>query len=80
MSDRPNWYPETGPERRARRSHRFRAARVWIVVIGIIFAVLFFMGGPFVYGPRCSSGVRVDTATGQQSLQTQCHQVRGWRP
>ena len=80
MSDRLNWYPETGPERRARRSHRFRTARVWIVVVGAVLAVLFFMGGPFNQGQRCTSSVRVDSSSGQQAVHMECHQVRGWRP
>ena len=80
VSDRPNWYSETGPERRARRHHRFHAARAWISVLGILALVLAYFGGPFVHGQRCTTGTHLDSATGIATVQTECHQVHSWRP
>jgi uncharacterized membrane protein YfbV (UPF0208 family) len=80
MSDRLNWYPETGPERRARRHRRFQSAGVWIAVAAIVFAVLLWMGGPFSHGTRCSTSTRSDSATGYQTVRMECHQVHSWRP
>lgn len=80
MSDRLNWYSETGPERRARRHGRIHAAQIWIAIAAVVLAVLLWMGGPFSAGSRCSTSTRTDAATGYQTVKMECHQVHSWRP
>jgi hypothetical protein len=80
MSNRPNWYHETGPERRAKRRHRFRAMSIWLFVIAVAIVVLSQGGGPFAHGSTCETSMRTDPHTGFESVRWHCHQVRNWVP
>ncbi len=80
MSDRPNWYHETGPERRAKRHHRFRAMWIWIFVIAVGLVVLSQGGGPFRHGTKCETITRINSVDATQAVQFRCHEDRSWIP
>jgi hypothetical protein len=80
MSNRPNWYHETGPERRAKRRHRFRSLWIWLFVIAVAIVVLSQGGGPFAHGSTCETSTHVDSSTGLESTRLRCHEVRSWVP
>jgi len=80
MRDRPNWYSETAPDRRARRRRRLHSLRLWFVIAAIVLGVLALNGGPFSRGTVCSTRTQIAADGTTQSTQLSCHQSHGWIP